>query len=281
MIFNILSEYQPLKEVIIGSTVNFTEGEKINKAMKTYYGTEFSPKKTEIIKEYLFLEKILTTHKVKVYKPQPSKQIPQQLAPRDIGFVIKDTFIMSNMKWQSRKKEISSIRPMLKQYKGKVIKTPSNVYLEGGNIVIDKKLIFIGIGLRTSKNAISFLQEKFKFFQVIPIFLNNKEEIIHLDAVFNIISSNSAIIYPQGLKNIPKQIKSYKLIRVSKEEKNNGACNVLSINPKDLIIRNKLPSLKNTLTKMGFNCYETIWNETKKTGTVGPRCATLPLARQN
>ncbi len=93
------------------------------------------------------------------------------------------------------------------------------------------------------------------------------------------IGNNYALIYKQGLSKIPPEIQKYNLIEVTKEEKDNGACNLLSINPRTVIIRNNLDRIKNLLEQKGFTVYVANWDETKKTGTVGPRCATLPLVR--
>lgn len=100
-----------------------------------------------------------------------------------------------------------------------------------------------------------------------------------MDAVFNLIGNNYAIIYKPGLFNAPTAIQKYNLIEVTKEEKDNGACNLLSINSNTVIIRNNLDRIENLLRQKGFTVYVINWDETKKTGTVGPRCATLPLAR--
>lgn len=184
------------------------------------------------------------------------------------------------MKWQSRRNEIQAIKNILSKFDGNIINTPKNVLLEGGNIIVDKNFIFIGIGLRTSNNAVEFLQNQFgETYMICPLYLNSSEEIIHLDAVFNLIGNNYAVIYKAGLVNIPAAIQTYNLIEVTKEEKDNGACNLLSIDSNTVIIRNNLDRIENLLRKKGFTVYVTNWDETKKTGTVGPRCATLPLVR--
>lgn len=280
--FNIYSEQGTLKEIILGNPQDFVEGEKINESMKKYYGTPNSPMRKKIIIEYNVLLKILQKNNVNVYFPASSKEVPQQLAPRDIGFVIGNTFVVSNMKWQSRKNEIRSVKEILSKFNGNIINTPTEVLLEGGNILIDRNKIFVGIGLRTTSNAVQFLEAHFgKQYKIYPLLLNTTEEIIHLDAVFNLIGGHYAIFYKNGLQKIPRIIEQYNLIEVTLQEKNNGACNLLSIDSNTVIIRNNLERIENLLKETGFRVYVANWNETKKTGTVGPRCATLPLVRNS
>ena len=133
-----------------------------------------------------------------------SEAVPQQLAPRDIGSVIGNTFVVSNMKWQSRRNEIHAIKKILSTFEGNIINTPTNVLLEGGNIIVDESVIFVGIGLRTSSNAVAFLQNQFReTYTICPLYLNSSEEIIHLDAVFNLIGNDYALIYRPGLSSPP------------------------------------------------------------------------------
>ncbi len=160
--FEISSEHSILKEIILGNPQSFVEGEKINEAMRKYYGTSDSPQRQKIVSEYESLSTILKQNGVNVYLPTSSQEVPQQLAPRDIGFVLGDTFVVSNMKWQSRKNEIKSIQNILSKFKGRIVNTPDDVLLEGGNIIFDKNIVFVGVGLRTSANAVQFLQSKFR-----------------------------------------------------------------------------------------------------------------------
>ena len=280
--FHVFSEYGRLKETILGLPESFAEGERINEAMRTFYGTKQAPQKSGLVSEYCRLQEVLESNGVRVLSPTPSEESPQQLAPRDIGFVVGNTFVVSNMKWQSRGEEIKSIGHILRELEGPVLKVPADVLLEGGNIVIDKNKIFVGIGLRTGPEAVGFLENNFgNRFTIYPIFLSKKEEIVHLDAVFSLIKEDHAIVYPDGLEGVPSVLKDYRILEVSKKEKDGGACNVLSVNSEVLVLRNGLGRIESLLTKEGFKCHAVVWDEIRKTGTVGPRCATLPLIRED
>jgi len=283
LIFRAISEYDPVRYVILGDAEGFRskgEGvEQINAGMREFYNAN-PPDKGKLSEEYTEMARILEQYGVEVYRPTVSPDVPQQLAPRDIGFVIGDTFVVSNMTWKSRRQEINAIKDILGKFGGRILEVPADVKIEGGNIAIDGDTIFIGIGLRTSPNAIDFLKREFGGkFNIIPVYLNDKEEIIHLDAVFNIVGKGYAVVYEEGIKNFSDLPKGYKFLRVTKEEKDQGACNMFSIDGKALIVRKGINRVKLELEKAGFICHEVSWDETKKTGTVGPRCAILPLYR--
>ena len=57
----------------------------------------------------------------------------------------------------------------------KIIKVPSNIYLEGGDIIVDNKTIYVGISERTTIDAITFLKDIFgEKYSIIPLKLKPK-----------------------------------------------------------------------------------------------------------
>ncbi len=280
MRFNITDEYSPLKSVILGTAEEFSQGEKINLGMEKYYGTSQAPTSTGLDLELQQLRFCLKTSGVQVLNPRPSKEVPQQLAPRDIGFVIGDTFIFSNMARISRKNEARFIKDVLHNFTGNSLQTPADVFLEGGNVVLDGEKLFVGIGLRTTESAVNFLEKSFgDKYRVIPVRLSHKEEIIHLDAVLNIFGEGKAVCYKDGIVDLPSELLDYKLLKITKEEKELGGCNFLCLDQKTVLMRNGLPRLYDYFKSQGYKVYSVCWDELKKTGIVGPRCATLPLNR--
>jgi len=280
MRFNITDEYSSLKSVILGTAEEFYQGEKINLGMDKYYGTSQAPTPTGLNLELQQLRLCLETSGVQVLSPAPSKEVPQQLAPRDIGFVIGDTFVFSNMTRVSRKNEARFIKDILQNFTGSNLQTPDDVFLEGGNVMLDGEKLFVGIGLRTTESAVDFLETSFgDKYRVIPVRLSSKEEILHLDAVLNIFGEGKAVCYEDGIMDLPSELSDYKLLKITKEEKELGGCNFLCIDQKTILTRDGLPRLYDYFKSQGYGVYSVGWDELKKTGIVGPRCATLPLIR--
>lgn len=280
MKFNIVNETNKLKAVILGTAEGFYQGPKINEGMRRYYGKTNGPTADRLASEYDQIKKKLQNYGVTVYQPQPSQAIPQQLAPRDIGFVVDDTFVFSSMTCESRKNEALAIQHIINQFAGNVLHTPEEVHLEGGNIVIDKGTLFVGIGIRTTPNAVDFLKTKFGTkYKIIPIHIHDHEEVIHLDAVFNILDDGFVVAYTKCLSPLPKELITYTILEVTKKERDLGGCNFLSIDHKTKLFRAGLTDLTAKLKSLGYTIEEVPWTETKKTGTTGPRCAVLPLVR--
>ena len=63
-----------------------------------------------------------------------------------------------------------------------IINVPSDIYLEGGDIVVDNKLVYVGISERATMDGVSFLRKVLgNDYSVIPLKL--KPKFLHLDVV--------------------------------------------------------------------------------------------------
>lgn len=78
-------------------------------------------------------------------------------------------------------------------------------------------------------NAVRALQRELPDFEILPIPF--KPKYLHLDCVFNILSSKDALIYPNALapKIVSHLSSMYHLIEVSESEQFSMVTNVLSI----------------------------------------------------
>ncbi|MFP3339637.1 arginine deiminase-related protein, partial [Micrococcus sp. SIMBA_131] len=89
--------------------------------------------------------------------------------------------------------------------------------------------IWVGNSGRTSQVAIQELQKRLPAFTVEPLSL--REDILHLDCVFNIISEDIALVYAPAFTNedLSKLEARFQLIHVTEEEQFYMGPNVLSI----------------------------------------------------
>jgi len=113
---------------------------------------------------------------------------------------------------------------------------------------------------------------------------NPDEHALHLDCIFQPIGKNEAIIYEGGFKQKPEAIWQIftedKLIKVTKEQKNQMFPNVFSISPTEVVIEKSFIALKAALEKRNYTVYEVEYSETAKFNGL-LRCSTLPLIREN
>lgn len=278
-------ETAPLHEVILGYPDNFhadpTLIEVINATQERLYGTPDKPTQATLVKEFANLRQSLEKMGIIVHVPEPCN-VPDQLTPRDIGFVIEDTFFISNMANKSRKNEWLGIQKLISSFQ-KVTRVPDNIVVEGGDIVFDRGVLYVGISQRTTLEGVEFLRQVLdgKNIKIVPILLRtlvSGENCLHLDCVFVPVGQNSALIYPQGMQEIPEELRQYDWIEVSREEEEALATNILNISPNQVISRDISVRVNQELALRGIQVIPLSFNDAPKTGG-SFRCCTLPLKK--
>jgi N-dimethylarginine dimethylaminohydrolase len=283
---HVTSETQQLRSVIIGYPDNFllVEPEIINETQKKYYFGAERPLRQNVIRELNGLRHTLQVHGIEVLQPDPVPGIPDQLMTRDIGVVVGDTFVVTRMARQSRRDEWLGINKYLERIRTRrIIKVPDEMVLEGGDVIVDKGHIFVGIGQRSTGAAHRYLAEKFPHFNVVPVQLraiSDGEDVLHLDCAFVPVGDHHALIYANGMTQIPDEIRTnYELIEVTQSEQQRLATNVLSIAPDAVISRPQSGRVNRMMRGCGLRVIELPFNEPPKTGG-SFRCCSLPLLRQ-
>lgn len=198
-----------------------------------------------------------------------------QVFTRDVGFVIDDTMFISKMSNKDRKEEIKALEKYIKKHHSKVYNM--NNVIEGGDVIIHDYYIFIGLSKRTTKEAISELKEYIDEYnmkyEIIPINFD-KEKMLHLDCVFNILSKDECLIsdYVYDKEKIKKRIKNcYPIDKKTTEEL--GA-NIIALGNRKIVTSNK--TVFNILNKVNFNVFYVEYSEILKAGG-GFTCSTLPI----
>lgn len=287
--FKQFNETDKLKQVIIGRCEDYSAEtayiEIVNEEQK-----KGLPGSDQLIPEFKALQKILVAHDVEVLTPHyVAKFVYDQLTPRDIGITIGNKFIISNMVKPSRRYEVAGILPYINRMVGAEptiwIPPHHEIQLEGGDILVDKGNIFVGISQRTNEAGFNYLNEKFSdAFNIVPVYcrsLRESENVLHLDCAFNPVGENHALIYPEGFRTIPESIKGrYQWIIVSADEQEALATNVLSIDKNIVISRDheKCRRVNSKMRDVGIEVIELPFNGAPATGG-SFRCCTLPLVR--
>jgi len=155
----------------------------------------------------------------------------------------------------------------------------TNERVEGGDIMVDQDMLYVGVSKRTSEEVVQEIANKLLDFMIIPVPFS--EKYLHLDCVFNILSSKVALIFPQAIDAVTNDMlsKRYTLIEVSEEEQFTLGTNVLSIGDKKIL---SLPQNKNVnaqMTAHGFEVIEVDFSEIIKSGG-SFRCCSMPVVRE-
>ncbi|MFC7370243.1 dimethylarginine dimethylaminohydrolase family protein [Fictibacillus iocasae] len=269
------NEYDPLKSVIVCPPLFMKIHEVINETQKHFIEENIN-RDVAIAQHQQFVQK-MEEHGVEVISLPAVRNFPEQVFTRDIGFTLGSTIFISEMESEIRRGEEQVFKSWLEKQQVKLYDLKGQP-IEGGDVIIDGRTIYVGISNRTTKEAIDNLQTVLPDYEVIPVPFT--EKYLHLDCVFNILSPSEALIFPGALER-----KEYKMftsrfdcIEVTEEEQFTLGTNVLSIGDKKVF---SLPVNKNVnseLRKRGYEVIEVDISEIIKSGG-SFRCCTLPILR--
>ena len=297
------SETEFLKSVILGIPNDIGSIPKVEECFdpSTIYHVENNsfPTAIDISNEMTDFLEVLNKYNVKVLRPENIPNLNQVFA-RDLGFVLQDTFLISNI-IENRANEIPAIQHILSQISSKkVLKIDSKAKIEGGDVTIFKDHVFIGASnptdfnkykvARTNFEAVDFIKNNFPNKKVIGFELfksdNDKNEnTLHLDCCFQPVSKDLAIIAPDSFKKksdvvyLEELIGKSNLFYITKDEKNNMYSNIFSISPKVVISDSRFSRLNSWLQQKDIIVEEVNYSEISKMGGLF-RCSTLPLIRE-
>lgn len=287
---NIVNEYDRLSHVVVGIAKGYhrdkSRVEVVNETQRSTFNSGAYPTEQRLLPEFNAFKQVLVDNGVHIYEPSLAPDTVQdQTCPRDIGFVIGDVLVIAAMHNQSRKEEFAGVSHFLDLWQGTILQAPDNVFVEGGDIIIDRGCIYVGTGQRSNVAGLKFLQTNFgDKYQIIPLPCKSIEEgenILHLDCTFQPLGLGHALIYQDGLEDVPSEIlNNYSLIQVNRAEAEALATNVLSIKPDTLIARSapECARVNMELRKHGYHVIEVKFDLVPSTGG-SFRCATLPVRR--
>lgn len=271
-----MSEYDVLKRVILCQPQYMTIREVINETQEHFKKEGIHIERA--LEQHGEFVKILQENNVDVILLPYHKKYPEQVFTRDIGFTLGQTIFVAKMATEVRSGEENILKQWLEDEEISYYNLIEE-RIEGGDVVIDQNTIYVGLSNRTDEKAVEQLQRLLNRFKVIPIPF--KEKYLHLDCIFNIVSPEVALIYPNALtqKEIDFFAARYDLIEVSEEEQFQLGTNVLSIGNKRILSLPVNINVNKQLRDRGFQVIEVDITEIIKSGG-SFRCCTLPILRE-
>ena len=256
------------------------------------------PLEKDMIVEMDAFNAVFEKYNVTVYRPE---LIPNynQIFARDIGFVIDDVFIKSNI-LPDRERELDAIQYVIDQINpSKVVRPPEEVHIEGGDVMLWNDYIFIGtykgsdykdyITARTNWQGVDFIRQLFpnkivKYFDLVKSKLEARDNALHLDCCFQPVGNDKGIIYKNGFREeadylfLVNLFGKENLFHITRDEMYDMNSNVFSIAPNVVVSEKNFTRLNNWLREQGFVVEEIPYAEiAKQEGLL--RCSTLPLLR--
>lgn len=273
---NCYSEYDILRKVLLCPPTFMEIKEVINNVQKRY--KEENIDKQKAARQHEEFIRALRKHDVETVVLKPSKEFPEQVFTRDIGFTVGETIFIAEMASGIRQGEETVLHDWLSAEQINAEQLTDHT-IEGGDVLIDRETIYVGISSRTSEQAVEKFQKNLPEFRVIPISFN--EKYLHLDCVFNILSPTEALIFRDALteETIQTLEERYTLIDVSPQEQFQLGTNVLSIGERRVFSQPQNVAVNRQLKAHGFHVIEVDFSEIIKSGGAF-RCCTLPLVRE-
>ncbi|PKR76774.1 hypothetical protein CEY16_13215 [Halalkalibacillus sediminis] len=272
---NCNSEYSTLKKVLVVKPAFMKIKEVINETQKHYEVSNIDT--TLALKQHAKFLDVMRAQGVKVIELSPEPRLNEQVFTRDIAFAINDELFVASMSEEVRQSETKHLKKWLHEHSISFHDGLAGT-IEGGDVLIDGDTVWVGLSGRTTIEGIQDLQQRIPDHSVQP--LEIKDDILHLDCVLNIISENTALVYPQAFtKKDLRTIKSnYKVIYITDEEQFQMGPNVLSIGDGKIISLPQNERLNKVLESKGFEVILVDISEIIKSGG-SFRCCTLPLQR--
>jgi N-dimethylarginine dimethylaminohydrolase len=299
---NVKNETSRLRAVVLGSAVNNGPTPKIDEAYDPksleHILANTYPIEADMVVEMEAFNSVFKKYGVNVLRPEMIENYNQIFA-RDIGFVIDDLFIKSNI-LPDRERELDAIQYVINQINPvNVIRPPEEVHIEGGDVMLWNDYIFVGtykgsdyasyITARTNMHGVNFLKELFpnkivKEFDLVKSKIEARDNALHLDCCFQPVGKDKGIIYKRGFREeadymfLVDLFGKDNLFHITREEMYNMNSNVFSIDTNVVVSEKNFTRLNNWLRANEFVVEEIPYAEiAKQEGLL--RCSTLPLIR--
>jgi N-dimethylarginine dimethylaminohydrolase len=300
---NIKNETSRLRAVVLGSAINNgptpKEEEAYDPKSLEHILAGTYPVEKDMVDEMEAFNAVLKKYNVTVYRPEMIKNY-NQIFTRDIGFVIDDVFVKSNI-LPDRERELDAIQYIIDQIDPKkVVRPPEEVHIEGGDVMLWNDYIFIGtykgsdykdyITARTNVQGVQYIKDLFpnkivKEFDLVKSKIEARDNALHLDCCFQPVGNDKGIIYKNGFREeadylfLVNLFGKENLFHITRDEMYNMNSNVFSIDTNVVVSERNFTRLNNWLRANGFIVEEIPYSEiAKQEGLL--RCSTLPLIRE-
>jgi N-dimethylarginine dimethylaminohydrolase len=299
---NIKNETSRLRAVVLGTAISNGPVPSVEEAYDPkslehiIAGTY--PEEAAMIIEMAAFDTVFKKYNVTVYRPDLIENC-NQIFTRDIGFVIDNIFVKSNI-LPERELELDAIQFVTDQINPKnVVRPPDEVHIEGGDVMLWNDYIFIGtykgsdykdyITARTNLEGVQFIKDLFpnkivKEFDLVKSKLEARDNALHLDCCFQPVGNDKAIIYKNGFREeadyrfLVDLFGKENLFHITRDEMYHMNSNVFSIDSNVVVSEKNFTRLNNWLRANGFVVEEIPYAEiSKQEGLL--RCSTLPLIR--
>lgn len=277
MKLHITDEYSPLRDVVVCWGTSIPKCEDYSRDDPEYLKYHERPWDKELLlKQQEGFFKALEKYDIKLHFPEVKPGLIWQMYTRDTAFVVRDQLYYSNLRaFKERNGEMEELMKLIKSLGITTTQELIKGTIEGGDILVDSRGIFVGNGGRTENATI---EELLEYEEGKKLFLG--ENIMHLDTRLTLLPRDYALIISEAFTDEDLELIKgrYKLLHVLPEEALDLATNVFMVNPETIFSPKHNTRINEMLKKEGFNLEIVDYTEPIALGG-SFRCTTMPLVR--
>lgn len=277
MKLHITDEYSPLRDVVVCWGTSIPKCEDYSRDDPEYLKYHERPWDKELLlKQQEGFFKALEKYDIKLHFPEVKPGLIWQMYTRDTAFVVRDQLYYSNLRaFKERNGEMEELMKLIKSLGITTTQELIKGTIEGGDILVDSRGIFVGNGGRTENATI---EELLEYEEGKKLFLG--ENIMHLDTRLTLLPRDYALIISEAFTDEDLELIKgrYKLLHVLPEEALDLATNVFMVNPETIFSPEHNTRINEMLKKEGFNLEIVDYTEPIALGG-SFRCTTMPLVR--
>jgi N-dimethylarginine dimethylaminohydrolase len=236
------------------------------------------------------LRQVLLDHGVTVHRPVPIMPLAgeplglAQMFACDPIMAVGNTLIVGQLQIEMRRKEhrgFDALRRELTANGDHVVSiSADNLFLEGGDVIVDLPYLYVGVGKYGSNvKGVEWLQRQLgAAVTVVPVPLA-VPGILHLDCCLTLIGPRLGILHRESLANpLPLPLDTYDFIEVDARTRDELGTNVLVVDANTIIVQSRHVSLQQSLRERGFRVIPLDFSWHARLGGAF-RCATAPIRR--
>lgn len=219
---------------------------------------------------------LMTRYGVRLHFVPHSDAHPWQMYTRDTAFVIGNRLYFSGQReLPERAGEIDLVRKAVPAIRDEDVVEITSGRIEGGDVLVDGDVSFVGLGTRTAPEAAAELG---RHVPVQPIDLG--PNVMHLDTRMTILPGRRLLICREAFAPADLAILGarFRMIPVTEAEALAMGTNVFVVDPETVIVHAGFERIARAIEAEGLRADRLDWSEPN--ALLGSfRCATMPLAR--
>ena len=255
-------KYLLMKQVLMSPPDYFKVEYAINPWMKAGTSVDLDLAKSQ----WNNLKRSIELAGAEVKTVNPNENHPDLVFTANSAIINNKQVLIANFKFEERSGEEALYKHWFEENNYEVERIPSDFKFEGrGDAFVYGDYLIGSYGIRSDKEALLYIAEKFKLEPVIEELATDK--FYHLDTCFQFFPSGDAIFYPGAFKDptLKSFSKFFNLIPVSENDANQLACNAVVVNETVIFPSEKIDAIQ-TVESLGLNAVVADVSEFLKSG---------------